>query len=318
MVEIVKSIVREINKANKIVLSAHTSPDGDAIGSSTALYVAVKNLGKEAYLLMEKPAEKYNMLPFNSEINTETQNIEDVDLFIVLDCGNIKRMEDRSQKLFLKAKKSINIDHHISNAMFGDINLVDVNSSSTSELTYLIIDEMEKENIDIAKLIYSGIVFDTGGFKFDKTSSRTHEIAAKIHQYDFDHTLFYHQMCGNMSLKQFNMLQVVLAKCKIDPEKKIAYVLITLDDFERTNSTKDDFDGVANTFLNIKEVDISLFLYEAKEKLTKCSIRSKGPNVNQVAKCFNGGGHLLASGCVIEEDGLVALNMLLNKINEMI
>lgn len=312
-----EKIVNCLREANSIVISGHTGPDGDAIGASTALYSALKQLGKEVIIYQEEICKSYEIIPNFNKISSQDIEME-IDLFVAVDCGDFNRLEENGKKYFNSSKNTISIDHHVGNPNFADFNIVDTNSTSTCEIIYFVIEKLCPFNKDIASSIYAGIVFDSGGFKYDKTSKRTHEICSYLHEFDIDFTEIYNKIDSYMTIKQFSMFRYALSKVIIDTKNKIGSLLITLEDFEKNNSSKDDIEGIASFILNIEELEASVFIYEQEKDFCKCSIRSKRKDINVVARKFGGGGHILASGCVIKESGVIAMEKLLIELENLV
>ena len=180
-------IAKAILEANKIGISFHTSPDGDALGSTLGLLNALRELGKDSYIISrEVIPDNLSFLPLGSEINGEvTEPTRDTDLVIILDCGNVERI---CAKLENYNGKLINLDHHISNENYGTINYVESDSAATSELVFLLIEALgltfdkkdDEALIRIGSCIYTGILTDTGSFRHSNVTERTHKIVSKL------------------------------------------------------------------------------------------------------------------------------------------
>ena len=183
-----KAIKEEILKSKRIGLSFHTSPDGDAIGSTLSLLNALRYLGKDSYIISRDViSDNFSFLSLSNEINGNIlEPKRNTDLVIVLDCGNFERI---SANLSNYSGKIINIDHHISNENYGFINYVDINAAATCEISYLLIKELgidfnDKTDIEIAigNAVYTGIVTDTGSFRHSNVTSRTHDYSIRTYR----------------------------------------------------------------------------------------------------------------------------------------
>ena len=162
-------ILEEIKKAGSIVILTHETPDGDAIGSSLGMLLALEKLGKNADLIMSKYAKTFNFLPKVDEIKAES-DIKEYDLAISLDCATFKRLDNR--EYFENAKKTIVIDHHGSNNMYGDINYVNPVAPACSEILLAILSYYEIEiDVKIGTCLMTGIITDTGGFQWENLLS---------------------------------------------------------------------------------------------------------------------------------------------------
>ncbi len=305
-----------ILNSDSIVLSAHTNPDGDAIGSTYALYLALKKIGKEPIVILEDFNPRFNCIMskdilFNGEIKKPQ-------VFITLDCGDKDRLLEEHFEVWKSADKTINIDHHASNDNFGDINIVDTEKTSASEVVYDLICELCEVDKEIMSAIYAGIVYDSGGFKFSKVSSNTHKIAGIAHDLGIDFNKIYSDMLGAHTLTEISIFARALQNIKFDIENKIIYSHISIKEMEQCNSSKDELGAIVSYLLNTDGFNLAIFVYEKAENINKVSLRSKQLDVNLLASCFGGGGHQLASGCVIEGTIPQALDNVLNKAKELI
>ena len=197
------NILDKIKESSKIALSFHTSPDGDSLGSSLAFLQGLRTLGKEVYIVCKEEMPKtFKFLPYSDEITGTCDVVKDgTDILIVLDCGNLERVNTNSN-LEERNYALINIDHHMSNDLYGDLNYVDTKSSSMGEIVFMILESMNIEiTKDIAKCIYTSLLTDTGSFRHSNTTSRTHNIAGKLLDTGIDFTEIHRQILDN---KEFN------------------------------------------------------------------------------------------------------------------
>lgn len=173
------NIKEEIEKANTVVILTHESPDGDAVGSSLAMYQALKSMGKEVDIVIPGKPKTFDFLPCANEIKTEGRECE-YDLGIALDCTDIKRLEG-FEKWYDNAKTTISIDHHRTNSMFADYNYVDPVAPACSQILLVILTSIGVEiNKEIGECILAGIITDTGGFKYEGVTTETFEFVADI------------------------------------------------------------------------------------------------------------------------------------------
>lgn len=314
----IKNVIEEIKKAKNIVLAGHVSPDGDAVSANFALALAIKKMGKEPIILLEKYADTYDYLKGHNFVYTEQQDKLNPDLFIALDCGDIERL-GIAKEVFKRAKKTINIDHHMSNDNFADINVVNKEGSSTSEVVYEIINQMQDDIIDkdIATIIYTGIVFDTCGFKHSSTGKRTHQIAGELIEKGVDSSDIHTNLIYTHSIGNARLLAKSIENLHIDGNISIS-ILSKNDILEKCNASYDELEGISGYLLDIKGITVSAFLYEKRDGSIKVSFRAKELNVNEIASKFGGGGHKLASGATIkgtlEEAKEIVLKEIKNKI----
>ncbi len=303
----------DVMKSHKdIVIVTHTSPDGDAVASATALSLALKSLGIDATILTEEIDEKYSFMPYDKvKVVHSVENLE-CDLFISVDCGDKDRFTEFVE-LFDNAKATLNFDHHITNDYYADYNYIDITASSTSQIIYLFLEEMKLLSADIATCIYAGIVFDTGGFMHDKTSKVTFEIAGKLLDFGIPHTEIYRSIMYSRTLEQNKATGYVLGNMEI-LENGVAYLAISYDDFIKSGIPVEAFDSSVNNLINTRNVDVAFTAFEKKQGATKVSLRAHKFDVNKVASAFGGGGHILASGCLIREGAYKSKELILEEI----
>lgn len=312
----IKNVIEEIKIANNIVLAGHISPDGDAVSANFALALAIQKLGKNPVILLEKYSDTYNYLKGHNFVYNGKQENLNPDLFISLDCGDIERLGN-AKEVFERAKKTINIDHHISNNSFGDLNVVNSNASSTSEVVYEVISQISEVEIDkdIATIIYTGIVFDTCGFKHKSTGKRTHQIAGELIEKGVDSSMVHTNIIYTHTLGNTKLLAKTIQNLTI--EDTICISTLTKDEILE-NGTYEDIEGISGYLLDIKGINVSVFLYEKEDGMVKVSFRSKQMNVNEIAQKFNGGGHILASGATLNIPLKDAKNIILSEIKSKI
>lgn len=293
------NIMQEIKQANDIVILTHKDPDGDAIGSSLAMYIALKQMGKQVDLIIPTYPKTYEFLPFSNEIKKES-SITKYDLAIALDCGDRDRLNG-FVNYFEDANKKISIDHHGTNTMFGDYNYVNPDAAATAQVLYLILIFLKVEiTKEIAECLYAGIVTDTGGFKYSSVSIETFEVAQMLLQKGINIADISRRVLDIMTEKQLKLLRRGIDRLELFEDKKIAITYITLKDQEELQTENGDHEGIVNYGRNIEGVEVSVLLREYSEGF-KVSLRANGyVNVSDVALIFGGGGHKKASGCTIK------------------
>ena len=299
MYENIEPFIQLVENSKNIVLAGHTSPDGDAISASLSLGIALRKMGKEPIILLEDYKKSFGYIEESDMIYREDyDNLQDIDLFVSLDCGDIERL-GLAKSVFERAKNTVNIDHHISNNNFGKLNIVNVKSSSTSEIVFEIINRIGKLDFDIAKFIYTGLVFDTGGFKFSCTSKRTHQIAGELVEMGVDTSKTHSDVLTMHSLEDSKLLAKSIENICIEND----IIISTLSNAEIQNlgCTSKNTGGIVQYLLETKDINVVVFLYEKEDNTIKASFRSKAIDVNKIASKFGGGGHILASGATIKD-----------------
>lgn len=282
-----------ILESKNILLLTHSSPDGDALGSTTALKLLLKKLGKEADCLVENrfPAAFPHLKSYFS-IAKETDVV--YDLVILIDCAD----KTRTAISYPAPKKIACIDHHISNPKNCDINIVDASSAATAELMY---DIMREWNIscdgEIAAAIYTGILTDTGGFLFQNTTQKTHEIIADLLSYSFDKNTIVRVSMLEKTMT-YNSLYAHLFNNLVHYEPLKAVVgYIDYETYQRLGATTDDTEGLSGALRNIVGIECGILLIQRDEGIIKGSIRTNEQyDANELASIFGGGGHMRAAG----------------------
>lgn len=318
MYQNLKSFYDLIENSNCIVIAGHTSPDGDALSASFALAVAIsKKFGKTPIVLLEDYPKKYNYIK-GSNFLYKNENYDDLspDLFIAVDCGSIERLGD-AKSVFIRAKHTVNVDHHISNDNFAQLNFVDTNSSSTSQIIFELLKDLDVFDYDIATTIYTGIVFDTNGFKHKSTSERTHQIAGELLKYNIDTPMIHTNILNYNTLPKAKVFAKAIDNIVI--YKNFCYSSLTSHNItQECLAEHSDIEGLSSYLLDIEGISISALFYEKLDGTIKVSLRSKEIDVNKIASVFGGGGHKLASGaslnCSLDE----AINLVFDEVKKNI
>lgn len=290
------NILEEINKAKSIVVLTHENPDGDAVGSSLAMYLALKQLGKESVdLIIPEYPRTYRFLPNVDIVKTEGE--KSYDLAIALDCATIKMLNGWSN-YFEDAKSKIVIDHHGTNTMYGDINFVNPDAPACTQVLLTVFEYIGVEiSSDIGKCILTGIITDTGGFQYQSTRPETFEFAAKLLKSGVNVSKIYKKAMNTKTRANFELRKRAIDRMEFFEDGKISFTYITKQDIEETNATLDDHEGIVDEGRCIEGVEVSIFLRE-KENGYKASLRSNEyVNVSEVCVIFGGGGHINAAGC---------------------
>lgn len=308
MISNIDNIIKYIKGSNDFVVTSHISPDGDNIGSTLAIYYALKILGKNVYYVLDDNAPLNLEFLIKDIIKLNSQefislNLDDYNL-IALDCGDKSRV-CVSEEIKNSAKKIICIDHHASNDSYGDLNYIDVNASSTSELVYNMLvrlNEVDSINIineNIATALYTGLVTDTGNFSYSSTHPSSFEMAKNLLLLGAKRDEIIQNVFQSNSYNYYKLLGEALNTLDIVKEK-IACISLTIDMLQRNEMSFNDVDGITNYTRDIKNVEVGIFLKQKKENEVKVSLRSKNyVNVSKIAQSFNGGGHIRAAGCTI-------------------
>ena len=291
------NILEEIKKAESIVILTHEIPDGDAVGSSISMMLALKSLGKNPDVIIPEYSNCFKFLPFSDEIKTET-DIEKYDLAIALDCSDGKILCGY-EKYFEKAKTKIVIDHHSSNKMYGDINFVNPVSPACCEVLIAMFDyfgiEITKE---IGTCLITGIITDTGGFNYN-VNAETFDFAAMLLRKGIKISDVYGRVLRTKTKASFELSRIADSRLEFLEDGKVAFTYITNKDEQSVNAKMGDHEGIVERGRDIEGVEISIFLHEVKDKPNgfKISLRSKKyVNVADICLMLGGGGHPRAAG----------------------
>ncbi|WP_192930146.1 DHH family phosphoesterase [Alkaliphilus pronyensis] len=293
-----------IDESKSISIISHINPDGDSLGSMLGLGLALKKIHPKVTIFVNDIIPgKYMFLPgLNHLIKYDLNKWQNYELTFVLDCGDEKRL-DQSKALLKNSKRIVNIDHHISNDFFGDYNIIDTKASSTCEIIYYLLKERLNIEIDtdIATNLYVGIMTDTGSFKYDNTSPKTHITAANLLEAGIDTAEISLNLYQSNSIESMKFLGYILSNLELHSNDKVAIVYITKDLIEQFGIDPEETDSMINYARDLKGVEIAITLRELEVNLVKASFRAKGDfDVNKLANAFGGGGHKKASGAVLE------------------
>jgi len=298
-----------INKYDKIIIITHTSPDGDALGSSLALYHFLSEYGKQVNIIV--PSEFPDFLQWmpgvdqiiiaDKNLSTATELLEAAELIFFLDFNTLRRIEHLEPLAVKSNANKILIDHHLDPENFCNVTISHPEISSTSELIFRFICRMGFfDYIDkpCAECIYTGMMMDTGAFTFNSNSPAIYYIISELLQKGIDKDAIYSKIYCTSSFRKIRMQGYVLYnKLKFFRDYNTSLISLTQEEHQRFRSQKGDTEGFVNIPLAIEKVLFSAFIREEKE-VVRISLRSKGNfPTNQFAKeVFGGGGHLNASG----------------------
>lgn len=293
-----------INSSKNIFIASHINPDGDNIGSSLSLALALKKINKNVTILStEDTPNDFVFLPGIDLIHEYNDSLGEIDLIITVDSSDIDRL-GRNKDLLSKSKSVINIDHHISNTSFGDINIVNPKLAATGELIFYLIKRMKIEiDEDIATNIYTAISTDSGKFSYENVSSDTHRVIAELIDSGISIKDININLYENSSIESTNLFIKTLTTLNIYDNNRIATVSISQKMLEETKTTLNDAEGIASFIRGIGPVEVSCLLKEVENNEIKVSLRSKKyVDVASICETFGGGGHIRAAGCTIYSD----------------
>ena len=298
------NILEEINKAETIVILTHENPDGDAIGTGLALYNALKDYGKNPDIIIPEYPRTFDFLPGVDEIKKES-SIEKYDLAISVDCATIKMLNGFAN-YFENAKVKVSIDHHSTNTMFGDLNYVSPDAPACAQILLVVLNYFKIEiTKDIGTCILTGIITDTGGFKYSSVTAETFEFVAWLLNKGINVSKIYRKVLQVKTKANFELTRMAMERLEFLEDGKVAFTYITKEDEEKVNAESGDHEGIVEVGRDIESVEVSIFLRET-DKGCKVSMRSNEyVNVSDVCILLGGGGHVRAAGatmqCTVEQ-----------------
>ena len=297
------AIISKLKQLKSVLIFSHNRPDGDTIGSAIALYLAFKKLGVTASLCCESQIpQKYDYLPEVKLYEKSAKYAEKVggfDAVISVDCASEVMFSD-AYKVYNKGKIKFNIDHHISNSRYADYNYVE-ETSATTEIMLSIIKGMGVEiDANIADCLLLGIVTDTGNFAHNNVTNVTLENASVLLKAGGNLNKTVGEMFKNQSRERAELYAKTISKIRYELDGKLAFIVISRKDIVNAGGDDSITEGFIDFPLSIKGVEVAISLLETGDKRYKISFRSKGVvNVNEIASIYGGGGHILASGAVM-------------------
>lgn len=293
----IDNIKEEIYNAESIIILTHEMPDGDAIGSSLAMYNGLKSLGKNVEVVMSNNSQIFNFLPGANEIKEEgTKSV--YDLAIALDCGDVKRLNGYTE-YFERANSRIEIDHHGINTMFADYNFVNPAAPACAQILITVLEHLGIEiTKEIGTCLLTGIITDTGGFKYQGVSAETFEFVAELINKGVNVPSIYKRVLQVISKNKFELRKIAMNRLEFLEDGKIAFTYILKSDEEGLNAETDAHEGIVEMGRDVEGVEVSIFLRENNERDGfKISLRSNDyVNVADICVLFNGGGHIRAAG----------------------
>ena len=302
-----RKICASIKKYNNFLITAHTNLEGDALGAELSFYALIRKLGKQGIILNEDGIPYgHDFLPGIKRIRKldfKSSSIK-FDCLVVLDCADLKRTGD-VWKLNKEGKPILNIDHHISNRGFGDVHWVDAGASSCSEMVYRIYKQMR---LPISKseaiCLYTGMMTDTGSFRYSNTSSFTHQAVAELLKLGINVALIYRYVYENLALDETKLLIKLLPKINFSTDGSVAYFKLKRGMLKDGVISMDLGDQLLSFGRSIKGVEVVVLFKEGLGKnQVRINLRSHGKvDVNKIASIFGGGGHKTAAGCSLHGD----------------
>jgi bifunctional oligoribonuclease and PAP phosphatase NrnA len=294
----ISEIIKIIQESNIIGITFHASPDGDALGSALGLFQILLKMNKKPYMISkENLPQVFSFLPYSDQIDSNKCSVtNDTDCVIVLDCGNVERI-NAELDINNREYTLINIDHHLSNDYYGDYNYVDSKVSAVGEIIFDFLKETQIElNKEIATCLYTSILTDTGSFRYSSTSKHTHAIVGELVDTGIDFNKIYRIIYENKSFNKIRLFGKVIETMELQCDNNVCFISLTKDMLNEVELKDEDTSDVISLGTQVGISDVTAFIKESDD-CVKVSLRSKCKfDVRKVAEYFGGGGHTRAAG----------------------
>lgn len=299
----IREIITALRGNESFLIATHVRPDGDAIGALLGIKLILERLGKKADVFsQDKFPPEYDFLPHAARVRCRPAEPSGYDAAILVDCGDFERVgEELAEFISSRVPLVINIDHHLSGIPFGGVHWVEPGASSTCEMLFDICMHLSLPfDTDLATLLYTGLLTDTGSFRFSNTNRRVLEVAAMLVESGADPVMIAQQVYDSASPERLNLLALVLATVKFHADSRIATAELSRGMLTATSTSYMDSEGFINHLRSVKSVFMAILFREGSDGVIHVSLRSRnGIDVARFAQRYGGGGHLLAAACRI-------------------
>lgn len=292
-----------IKQRKKWLVISHANPDGDALSSTLAMRLICEAWGMEVTCISPSPLpEKYQFLPGINEVLRPQEIDQPADAVIMVDCADRERIGKEGAICMDDGAFIINIDHHATNQHYGDVNLVQPQAAATAQILYQWIESSPEIewNEALATCVYTGIMDDTGGFRYSNTTTEVMNAAAKLLSLNVPAAKIADQVLETLTQKNLKLLKIALDRLYWTDDGQVAWMSLEHESLATLQAGDGDLDGIVNYARNIAGVDVGILFWEKEPGLIRVSLRSRAlVNVAEVARSFNGGGHIRAAGCTV-------------------
>lgn len=315
MQNLASQFLEAVRQAKSVVIGSHLNPDGDALGSALAVSHFLDSIGVENEVLCHHaPPKNLVFLPGSERVRKHPLR-EDHDLAIVLDLDSLERLGD-TRPWFERAGKMIVVDHHIPHNSPGDLRIVDTSAPATALiLTRLLLAGEAKITPEMATCLLTGIVTDTGSFRFRNTTPESLSLSAILLEDGADINLVSEEIYQRIPLSAARLQGLVLSGMQLACHDRLCWSAVKHSDFVETGASDEDTEGFANDILSVNTVEIAAFFRETKPNTIRVSLRSRGGHdVSAVAREFSGGGHRNAAGCTFNEPLAAAVSRVVERL----
>ena len=314
-----KQVAQELRAAQRILMSLHQEPDGDSIGSTLAVAIGLRRLGKQVTVATPDPVPRaYDFMPGVETLVPWADVPKDAfDLVALYDCAD-ERRAGAPQPVRTYAPRVLNVDHHATNDRFGDVVFVEPQAAASAELAHRTLEELGVTvDRDLALLLYVGLETDTGGFRYATTTPASLRLAERLLDAGLDPGEMSQLVYERQAVGSLRLLGIALDSLKVRPDLRLAYFTLHADDFKRTGTTVPDAEtiGIVDYARRLDGIEVAALLREDGRGRVKFSLRSKGGvDVSEIAARLGGGGHERAAGATMEGDLAAAEAALLEQL----
>ena len=307
----------------------HVDPDGDALGASIALALALSSIGKNVKILIDEAKDggldiKEELLFIDGEkqfFTVDSSFVDEKTYGVMMDCGEISRIAGRSNRdeVFKKCSKTFCLDHHASSTPLADFNVIIPETAATCQLAWQLFKALQKYGLIVdkamAEAVYVGILTDTGGFRYSNTSAETHIIASEIFALGADHYAISKQVFESNPLRSMKLKFAAMGVTDFSCGNRVAITYVDSKMLKSAGATLKDSDGIVEELRNIDSVEVACLCKEQADGSVKVSMRSKTSiDVSKIGMKFSGGGHKRAAGCTIHKPIAEAVKMMKSEL----
>ena len=316
-------------KGDNFAIFPHVDPDGDALGASVALALALSSIGKNVKILIDEAEDggldiKEELLFIDGEkqfFTVDSSFVDEKTYGVMMDCGEISRISGRSNRdqVFKKCNKTFCLDHHASSTPLADFNVIIPETAATCQLVWQLFKTLKKYGLIVekamAEAVYVGILTDTGGFRYSNTSAETHIIASEIFALGADHYAISKQVFESNPLRSMKLKFAAMGVADFLCGNRVAITYVDSKMLKSTGATLKDSDGIVEELRNIDSVEVACLCKEQTDGSVKVSMRSKtSVDVSKIGMKFSGGGHKRAAGCTIQKPIAEAVKLMKSEL----
>ncbi len=293
----IDTVLSAIARSERLLLTAHARPDGDAVGGLLACWMMLQQMGKHAEMVLsDRVPYIYRSLPCASQIRQVNRVEGDYDAVILLECDSVARTRLEG----LEHHLLISIDHHTSGRLFAAVNWIDSRACAVAEMIYKLAGAAGIEiTAEMATCLYTAVLSDTGSFRYEGTDAQTFELARDLVRKGADPVRIAQDVYFSNPAAKMMLLGAALAN--LHHEGPLAWLWVSEKDMARSHAVDEDCEGIVNYAVGVEGIEVAVFLRELRDQRVRLSLRSKGRvNVATIAERFGGGGHENASGCTLD------------------